>query len=36
MIDLDADGERHFSYWRDRAPAREIFGNAETPRSAAG
>lgn len=31
MIDLDADGERHFSYWRDRAPAREIFGNAETP-----
>ncbi len=31
MIELDATGERHFSYWRDRAPAREIFSNAQTP-----
>lgn len=30
MIDLDPNGERHFSYWRDRAPAREIFSNAQT------
>ena len=30
MIDLDADGERHFSYWRDQAPARDIFDNAQT------
>ncbi|MDX1735042.1 MAG: sugar kinase [Halioglobus sp.] len=26
-IDNDADGERHFSYWRDRAPARECFAS---------
>ena len=25
MIDNDADGERHFSYWRGEAPARELF-----------
>ncbi len=31
MIDLEASGERHFSYWRDRAPAREIFSNSQTP-----
>lgn len=25
IIDNDADGERRFSYWRDYAPARELF-----------
>lgn len=25
MIDNDARGERHFSYWREHAPAREMF-----------
>lgn len=25
VIQNDANGERHFSYWRDRSPAREIF-----------
>jgi len=25
VIDNDADGERQFSYWRDHAPARELF-----------
>lgn len=25
LIDNDANGERQFSYWRDRAPARELF-----------
>ena len=25
IIQTDANGERRFSYWRDRAPAREIF-----------
>jgi len=25
LIETDARGERHFSYWRDRAPARELF-----------
>ncbi|WP_235898467.1 sugar kinase [Parahaliea maris] len=25
MIDTDPDGERHFSYWRSAAPARELF-----------
>lgn len=27
-IRTDADGEREFHYWRDRAPAREMFGGA--------
>ena len=30
MIELDASGERRFFYWRQQAPAREIFGNAGT------
>ncbi|MEX0842373.1 MAG: sugar kinase [Xanthobacteraceae bacterium] len=25
LIETDAKGERHFSYWRDNAPARELF-----------
>lgn len=25
LINNDADGERHFSYWRSRSPARELF-----------
>lgn len=25
MIETDPDGERHFSYWRSAAPARELF-----------
>lgn len=25
LISNDADGERHFSYWRDTAPVRELF-----------
>lgn len=25
MIDTDPDGERHFSYWRGEAPARQLF-----------
>jgi 2-dehydro-3-deoxygluconokinase len=32
MIQTDAKGERRFSYWRDRAPAREIFATSETER----
>lgn len=31
MIEVDAAGERRFFYWRQQAPAREIFGNAGTP-----
>ncbi len=31
MIEVDAAGERRFFYWRHQAPAREIFGNANTP-----
>jgi 2-dehydro-3-deoxygluconokinase len=27
-IRTDADGERHFTYWRDRAPAREMLAGA--------
>lgn len=27
MIEVDARGERRFSYWRQQAPAREIFSN---------
>ncbi|MGH6894267.1 MAG: sugar kinase [Dongiaceae bacterium] len=30
MIEVDAAGERSFFYWRQHAPAREIFGNAGT------
>lgn len=30
MIEVDASGERRFFYWRQQAPAREIFGNAGT------
>lgn len=29
MIHNDADGERHFFYWRDRAPARQLFQDPE-------
>lgn len=35
VIQTDAMGERRFSYWRDRAPAREIFSCSETPAIAA-
>jgi 2-dehydro-3-deoxygluconokinase len=31
MIEVDERGERRFFYWRQQAPAREIFGNAATP-----
>jgi 2-dehydro-3-deoxygluconokinase len=30
MIELDECGERRFFYWRQQAPAREIFGNDNT------
>ena len=30
-IEVDEHGERRFFYWRQQAPAREIFGNAGTP-----
>jgi 2-dehydro-3-deoxygluconokinase len=30
MIEVDASGERRFFYWRQQAPAREIFGNERT------
>jgi 2-dehydro-3-deoxygluconokinase len=30
MIEVDANGERRFFYWRQQAPAREIFGNEST------
>ncbi|MGC2777047.1 MAG: sugar kinase [Bradyrhizobium sp.] len=29
MIERDASGERSFLYWRDRAPARELFDRAD-------
>ena len=29
MIERDARGERNFLYWRDRAPARELFARAD-------
>ncbi len=29
LIETDKRGERHFSYWRDNAPARELFELAE-------
>ena len=31
IIQTDAAGERRFSYWRDSAPARDLFKIAETP-----
>ena len=31
LIRRDARGERSFFYWRDRAPARELFDLPETP-----
>ena len=31
VIQLDAKGERNFSYWRDNAPARRLFALPETP-----
>jgi 2-dehydro-3-deoxygluconokinase len=31
IIQTDAAGERRFSYWRDSAPARDLFGIPETP-----
>lgn len=31
VIQTDASGERHFTYWRDRAPAREIFAGPHAP-----
>jgi 2-dehydro-3-deoxygluconokinase len=30
VIQTDTSGERRFSYWRDRAPARELFDRPET------
>lgn len=30
MIEVDEHGERRFYYWRQQAPAREIFGNDRT------
>ncbi len=31
LIETDPRGERRFSYWRERAPARELFGLPDTP-----
>jgi 2-dehydro-3-deoxygluconokinase len=31
IIQTDDGGERHFSYWRDRAPARDLFRLPQTP-----
>jgi 2-dehydro-3-deoxygluconokinase len=31
IIQTDDRGERHFSYWRDRAPARDLFKLPQTP-----
>jgi 2-dehydro-3-deoxygluconokinase len=31
LIQTDARGERRFSYWRDSAPARDLFRIAQTP-----
>jgi 2-dehydro-3-deoxygluconokinase len=31
LIQTDATGERRFSYWRDSAPARDLFRMAQTP-----
>lgn len=32
LIEIDSTGDRRFSYWRDRAPARELFVLPETPK----
>jgi 2-dehydro-3-deoxygluconokinase len=32
VIEIDGQGERRFHYWRDRAPARELFAMEATPR----
>jgi 2-dehydro-3-deoxygluconokinase len=32
MIQTDQNGERRFSYWRDRSPARDLFALPQTPR----
>lgn len=32
LIETDAKGERRFFYWRDRAPARELFRLPDTPK----
>jgi 2-dehydro-3-deoxygluconokinase len=34
VIQTDAKGERRFSYWRDSAPARALFSNADTTKTA--
>ena len=31
MISTDADGQRHFWYWRDSSPARQLFDLPQTP-----
>jgi 2-dehydro-3-deoxygluconokinase len=31
LIEVDATGERHFSYWRDTSAARAYFDTAQTP-----
>jgi len=31
VIEIDRQGERRFHYWRDRAPARELFAMEATP-----
>ncbi|MGQ9369295.1 sugar kinase [Azospirillum sp. ST 5-10] len=31
LIETDEDGERHFLYWRDRAPARDLFVLPQSP-----
>ncbi|MBP2297594.1 sugar kinase [Azospirillum picis] len=31
LIETDASGERRFLYWRDKAPARELFALPQTP-----
>lgn len=36
LIQTDSKGERRFSYWRDQAPVRQLFEQAETPRIEAG
>ncbi|TPG52387.1 sugar kinase [Roseomonas nepalensis] len=36
LIQTDSQGERRFSYWRDQAPVRQLFEQAETPRVEAG
>lgn len=35
LIETDSTGERRFLYWRDRAPARDLFELAESPALAA-